>query len=198
MCVWRRTCACTCPPVWLGCGAFKRSTLHSVKNNIKWVVYEKAFILLYSNKSVCVCVFEVVRDLWVCMCVLLVCLLLHQFAQGLSRQHEKWTAILQQIVFCCGRFPHLIQAVIEEKDLRLMAPGTLSNQHVAWVWVAVDEAMDEDHFAEHFTEILWDLLGTSKRSKLIKKNKIKNFKENWAILFINYYFSMTPLIIENT
>lgn len=49
---------------------------------------------------------------------------------------------------------HLIQAVIEEDDLRLLALGTFSDQHVAWVGVAVDKAVDEDHLAVEFAQIL--------------------------------------------
>lgn len=77
----------------------------------------------------------------------------------------------KQRFFCvqaAQRFPHLIQAVIEQKDLRLLAPGTLSDQHVAWVGVAVDEAVDEDHLAVHFAEVLRDLLETQKRNNLTK------------------------------
>ena len=57
----------------------------------------------------------------------------------------------------CVRQPgdsHLIQAVIEQNDLRLLAARTLSDQHVPRVRVAVDEAVDKDHFTVHFTQIL--------------------------------------------
>lgn len=93
------------------------------------------------------------------MCVIPVfaCLLLHQFSQSLGWQHEKWVAILQQTVFClCAgslQISYLIQAVIEQNDLRLLAPGTFSDQNVAWVGIAVDEAVDEDHFAVHFAQV---------------------------------------------
>lgn len=52
------------------------------------------------------------------------------------------------------RFPHLIEAVIEEHNLRLLAAGTLAHQHVARVGVTVHEAVHEDHLAVHLAQVL--------------------------------------------
>lgn len=100
------------------------------------------------------------------MCILTVCLLHYLFTLGLSQQHEKWTAILEQMVFssCVGslEISHLIQAVIEQDNLGLLALGTFSDQHVARVWVTVNEAMDEDHFTVDLTQVLRNLNRTEK------------------------------------
>lgn len=57
---------------------------------------------------------------------------------------------------CVGslEISHLIKAMIEEDNLGLLAAGTLSDQHVARVRVAVNEAVDEDHFTVHLTQVL--------------------------------------------
>ncbi len=98
------------------------------------------------------------------MCILTVCLLLYLFTQGLSQQHEKWAAILEQMAFslCVGslEISHLIKAVIEQHNLSLLAPGTLSDQHVAGVRVTVNKTVDEDHFTVHLTQVLRYLFTT--------------------------------------
>lgn len=90
-------------------------------------------------------------------CMLTVCLLLCLYTQGLGWQHEKWKTILAAAVlpWCPGglEISHLIEAVIEQDDLRPLAPGTLSDQHVARVWVTVNEAVDEDHLAVHLPQV---------------------------------------------
>lgn len=78
--------------------------------------------------------------------------------KGLKQHHEKWTALLEQIIFssCMGslEISHLIKAMVKEDNLGLLAPGTLSDQHVTRVWVAVNKAMDKDHFTVHLTQVL--------------------------------------------
>lgn len=78
--------------------------------------------------------------------------------KAFKEQHEKWTAILEQMVFslCVGslEISHLIKAMIEEDNLGLLAVETLSNQHVAWVRVTMDKAMYKDHFTVHLTQVL--------------------------------------------
>lgn len=49
---------------------------------------------------------------------------------------------------------HLIKSMIKEDNLVLLAAGTLSDQHVTRVWVAVNKAMDKDHFTVHLTQVL--------------------------------------------
>lgn len=92
------------------------------------------------------------------LCILIVCLLLYLYTQGLSQQHEKLTALLEQMVFslCPGslKISHLIKAVIKQDNLGLLVPGALSDQHISWVRVTVNKAVDEDHFTVHFTQFL--------------------------------------------
>lgn len=99
-----------------------------------------------------------VESMFVCCLFFWFVFLLYLFIYAFKQQHEKWTAILEQIVFslCKGSLEssHLIKAMIEEDNLGLLAVGTLSNQHIAWVWVTVDKAMYKDHFTVHLTQVL--------------------------------------------
>lgn len=87
------------------------------------------------------------------MCILAV----YPLTQGLSQQHEKWTAILEQMAFsfCTGKIEisHLIQAVIKQNNLVLFGLRTLSDQHIAWVGVTVNKAVDKDHFTVHLAQV---------------------------------------------
>lgn len=88
-------------------------------------------------------------------------MLLYPCTQGLSQQHEKDCHMVHMVFsFYAGslEISHLIKAVIKKDDLSLIALGTLSNQHVAWVRVTMNKAMDKDHFTVHLTQVLRDLL----------------------------------------
>lgn len=76
----------------------KYSTLHSAKNTSNELFIKKLLARWSPNKSVCLPVKCVLTSMFF-MCILTVCLLLYLFTQGLSQQHEKWTAILEQMVF---------------------------------------------------------------------------------------------------
>lgn len=59
------------------------------------------------------------------------------------------------ISLCVGSLEnsHLIKAMIEQDNLGLLSVGTLVDQHVAWVWVTVNKAVDENHFTVHLTQV---------------------------------------------
>lgn len=49
---------------------------------------------------------------------------------------------------------YLVKTMIKEDNLGLPAVGTLLDQHVARVWVTVNETMNKDHFTVHLAQLL--------------------------------------------
>lgn len=52
---------------------------------------------------------------------------------------------------------HLVEPVVQEDNVGLARGWALLHQHIAWVRVAVDKAIHEDHFTVEFPQVARDL-----------------------------------------
>lgn len=151
----------------------------------------KSFYRAVALLKVCLPVTVCVASIFMCILTAFAALPIYSRLQPAA---WKMDCNIRKIVFywCAGslEISHLIKAMIEQDDLGLPALGTLSDQHIARVWVTVNKAVHKDHFTVQLTQVLWDLFGRWQRvksKKLSQKYKHFHLEDNRTKTFlINY------------